>query len=185
MTRWFAQLTAHGVIDSPDVGQNGDLVIERQPGHVDLGTRADADWLTLTIIRHAAAWAAQAANLPGALLVWQFSQVAVPATALPALLERWDATGEPPVLSIIDFVLGEHTHTTCGMRAFVGHEIAVTFRLVVQARDAARTLARLARHAMMTGSLDTDVLFEAPGGQMLTLWLVWDPEAGNMVTATL
>lgn len=118
-------------------------------------------------------------------MVWTFSAVAVDMSELTALLDRWAETHEPPVLSIIALTLGKRRHETRGMETLVGFELAATFDGPAQSRDAARTLARLARYALMHGGIAQGSVFEAVDGRLLHLNWQDCPSATHMVTIAL
>lgn len=122
---------------------------------------------------------------PGLVVVWRFSGLSTEVSQLPTLLARWQETGEPPLLSIIDLTLGHSRHFTRGMAAFVEFELAVIFHGPVYSRLAARNLARLARYALMHGGLSQDSCYEATDGS--TMRLIWSDDASpeNMVTIDL
>jgi hypothetical protein len=137
------------------------------------------------MIRHVL-WIAEA--LSGGVqfrLTWEFSSVAIQSTEIRALRDRWDETDEPPLLSIIDLQMGERRHATHGLAVFGGHELAVEFDDRERSRDAARILARLARHALMNGGLARNLGYEGLGGRPLRL--VWPDEVclPAMVTIVL
>lgn len=115
-------------------------------------------------------------------LVWRFSSVSTKCAELGDILTRWDTTGEPPILSFIGLDLGDCRHTTRGLTAFFGYEIAAKFFDASTARHAARNLVRLARYALMHGGLSRAESYQATDGA--TLDLIWSdsPTSGNVVT---
>jgi hypothetical protein len=121
----------------------------------------------------------------GATLVWTFSSVAVTIGTLRTLLDAWDETGQPPVLSIVGLELGDHRHDIIGVEAFAGHKLSAEFVDPARSRDAARNLARLARHAVVNGALDRRAVYEGVESRVLSLR--WPPDAGSpdMVTIVL
>lgn len=90
-------------------------------------------------------------------LIWQFSQVSIACNDLAVLADRWEETGEPPVLDIIGLRLDpaecDGRHRTHGLAAFVGYEMAARYTLPGDSELAARTLARLARNVLMCGAI--------------------------------
>lgn len=117
-----------------------------------------------------------------AQITWVFSSVVLSVCDIGAALSRWDDTGEPPLLSIIAIDIGHESHVTRGMAAFTGYEFAARFSDPSQSRDAARNLARLARHAMLMGELRQDADYEAIDGHPLRLTWQDSPGEPRMVT---
>ncbi len=116
-----------------------------------------------------------------ATLAWSFSPVMLRVADLTALLHEWDQTGDPPILSIISMTLGTDRHETKGLAGFIGYELAAHVATADTSRDAARNLARLARHALVNGGLDRSTAYEGVEGQQLHL----DWSTPDMVTIRL
>jgi hypothetical protein len=152
-----------------DLVPHHDLLIERRGSVVQLGVKAATAPLTLQIIYAIMLCVDQSAVRRDAKLIWSFSSVAIEVAELGALIERWDETGEPPLLSIIALVLGKDRHVTRGMTVFVGYELAAQVADPAQSRNAASNLARLARHAIINGGLAVDTLYDAVDGDPLRL----------------
>jgi hypothetical protein len=168
--RWAGQIEA-------------DVIAERVDAGVRVGIEGGTGLLSLTTIRHVL-WIAEA--LSGGVefrLTWDFSSVAIQSTEIRTLRDRWDETDEPPLLSIIDLQMGERRHATHGLALFAGHELAVEFDDPGRSRDAARILARLARHALMNGGLARNLVYEGLGGHPLRL--VWPDELCLQVIVTI
>lgn len=93
------------------------------------------------------------ADLKLASLKLPFSGQITQSADAVALVEAWQETAEPPILSIIQLVLGapEVGHKTYGLVAFADYELSVRFNDPVYSRDAARDLARLARYVLAHG----------------------------------
>jgi hypothetical protein len=118
-------------------------------------------------------------------LFWAFSSVAIGSAELSPLLRRWDETDEPPVLSIIALKLGNTRHFTQGLAPFAGHELAVRFVDPERARDAARSLVRLARHALMKGGIARNTTYQGVDGRALHLEWPTSEALPKMVTIVL
>jgi hypothetical protein len=162
-----------------------DLVIERHDNIVWLGVKETETKLTLKILHRIMQLVGHSAVRRDAKLMWSFSSVAIEVADLCALLDRWNETGEPPLLSIIALVLGDDRHVTRGMAAFVGYEIAAHFADPAQSRDAARNLARLARQAIINGGLAEDATYEAVDGHPLRIDWGHRDDAASMVNILL
>jgi hypothetical protein len=104
-------------------------------------------------------------------LTFPFSGQTTPASEAPALLDAWAETGNPPILSIIELVLGmsEFGHRTSGLAAFVGYELAARFLNEKDSRDGARDLARLARYILMNGDIKPQQVFLGVNGPIAIL----------------
>lgn len=104
-------------------------------------------------------------------LTFLFSGQTTQANDVPALLQQWNDTGDPPVLSIIALVLGAERvgHQTHGLAAFVGYELAAGFSDETFSRDAARDLARLARYILMSGDVRANQEFIGVNGSIVFL----------------
>lgn len=169
MNIFFADLDLGDDDDEYALVPHQDLLIERQGNIVRLGVADTAAKLTLQIVHSIMQTVDQSTVRRDAKLIWSFSSVSIVVSDLRALLDRWDDSGEPPLLSIIALVLGEARHVTRGLAAFVGHEIAAQFADPKQSRDAARNLARLARYAIVNGGLAKDATYEAIDGHSLRI----------------
>ena len=159
-----------------------DVLVEQVGGGIRLGVRGLDTRLTAATIRTIMKCAIDSRLGSNAKITWAFSSVAVSVGDLGAMLSRWDDTGEPPLLSIIALDIGADRHVTRGMAAFTGYEFAAQFSDSSQSRDAARNLARLARHALVTGDLRRDVDYEGIDGRPLQLMWHDISNAPRMVT---
>jgi hypothetical protein len=159
-----------------------ELLFERHGDQVQIGLAGTSRRPSVKDLFKIMQWVAQHPGAAKTRLMWTFSSVAVDVSELPSLLDRWIETGEPPILSIIALEIGPHRHTTRGMDVLVGFELAAEFRDSSQSRDAARTLARLARFALMNGGLTADSRFESADGRLLHLNWRDAPGAIKMVT---
>ena len=118
-------------------------------------------------------------------LEWCFSGVCLTYDEAMSAAQSWAGTGEPPVLSIIAIKIGQEAHDTMGLEPLIGYELQIKFANTSLSRDAARNLARLARHALSNKGLDRRVVFEGVGGVMLrTRWPSIDA-SGQPVTIFL
>ncbi len=181
MIKWFGTLKPCYKGRTFALGRLDGLIVNASSDTIIFGVDNEDEFLTAESLKGVMRWILQSHINDGAKLHWRFSSVVMPVVELANLLQRWDETGEPPLLSIIDLVVGEDQHLTGGMAAFVGYEIAAQFSTPEQSRDAARILGRVARHALMTGGLDRATVFEGFDGQALRL--DWDKP--KMVTIIL
>ena len=74
---------------------------------------------------------------------------------------------------------------TRGLEMFAGYELAVQFLAAEQSRDAARSLTRLTREALMNGRLVRNREYEGIDGRALHLDWSGPIEAPTMVTILL
>ncbi len=169
-TRWADQLEADFIADPAVTG-------------VRVGIDSATGLLPLTTIHHVLRIAGASSGGIEFRLTWVFSSVAIQSTEIRALRARWDETGEPPLLSIIDLKMGDRRHVTHGLAAFAGHELTAEFSDPGRSRDAARVLVRLARHALMNGGLVREIAYEGLDGR--PLHLVWPDEPPNAVMVTM
>jgi hypothetical protein len=181
--QFIAYLHLHNQEDGLCIVPSHDLLIERQDNIIRFGITEAAAPLTLRNIYSVMHLVAQSSIRRDTKLVWAFSSVAIEVAELPALLDRWDETREPPLLSIIALDLGKHRHVTRGMAALVGYEIAATFNESVHSHDAARNLARLARYAIMNSGLVVDAKYESVDGRLLNL--DWCDHASSPAMVTI
>ena len=172
MTFLFATLTADR-LSAYEIAN--DLALNRDAEALFIEPRADGSvW-----IGQSASSKAQPARLMGDILALfiatagfsqnnglriklLFSGVETRLADLQAIVDRWVETGEPPVMSIIGFRIGENDseHITVGLEPFVGGEIAVFYRNRVFERDALRDLARLVRHKLMGEKAEVGMRFD-------------------------
>jgi hypothetical protein len=183
--RIFAYLDLRDRDDGLCLVPHQDLLIEWQGNIVRLGVNQVAAPLTLKSLYTIMQYVEQSAVRRDAKLVWSFSSVVIEVGDLRTLLDRWDETREPPLLSIIALDMGAHRHTTRGLAAFVGYELAAKFDNAGQSRDAARNLTRLARHAIMNAGLSADTIYEAIDGSPLCLDWSGNQASPAMVTILL
>ncbi len=189
MITWLAY------VEPNDVGQLGqccaqwadhleaDFITDPVDGGVRVGIESGTGLLSLTTIRHVL-WIAEASSGDMQFrLTWHFSSVTIQSTDVRALRERWDETNEPPLFSIIDLKMGGRRHVTHGLAEFAGHELAAEFSDPARSRDAARVLARLARHALTNGGLVREIAYEGWDGHPLRL--VWPDELGGSIMVTI
>ena len=185
MIRWFASLEPRDEGRTCDLGRLDGLIVDASSDAIIFGVDNDDEFLSAVYLKAVMQWVRRSQIDDGAKLHWQFSSVAVPVVEMANLLQRWDETGEPPILSIIDLVVGQDQHVTGGMADFVGYEIAARFGAPEQSRDAARILGRLARHALMNGGLDRAVAYEGFDGRALRLDWTECSDKPKMVTIIL
>jgi hypothetical protein len=154
-------------------------------GVVRLGIDGDAAHIRLSDTRLVMQCVASNIRDRDARLVWTFSAVEIEIGDLQGLIEEWREADQPPVLSIVALNLGKHQHTIGGAEAFIGHQLSAEFSNPASSRDAARNLAILARHAMVTGTLDRHAIYEGVDRRVLTLKWSSDAESPAMVTIVL
>ena len=169
LNKYFADIDLSEGCDRFDLIPSDDLMIDRQGKIVRLGIKNAAALLTLTNLYSVMLYVERSAVSRSAKLIWSFSSIAVVVADLRPLLDRWDETGEPPILSIIALDIGDNRHLTRGLWAFVGYELAVKFDAPLQSRDGARNLVRLARYAIMNGGLTDEAVYQAIDGKALRL----------------
>lgn len=181
---WLASVT-------PVVGPHNGLyearlhhIARRDGDTIWLGTRAERPMPATVLLELMLMVDALVVNR-SASLTWAFSSIVVPVADLRGLAEAWGSTGEPPVVSIIDLQLGDDRHLTHGLIPFLGHELEVRFGDPVIARDAARNLMRLARHALATGELLRRLDYTGVDGEALELRWSMDDNRTIMVTILL
>jgi hypothetical protein len=116
-------------------------------------------------------------------VIWAFSSVAIPVADLCTILDRWNTTGEPPLLSIVALEIESNQLATRGLAAFIGYEIAARFGDQAKSRSAAQIVSRLARHALMHGGLAADAAYEAVDGQRLRL--DWSARSAAQAVVTI
>jgi hypothetical protein len=160
-----------------------DLFVEQKDTMIWVGIRDDNRLSRLNALYAIMKWASQFTLAQESKLVWTFSSVELEIGTLPALLDRWDETGEPPLFSIVALKPGERRHVTWGLADLVGFELAVRFGASSQSHDAARQLTRLARHVLMTGGIARDATYEALDGSKLHL--EWTPDSGSTRLITI
>lgn len=191
MIKWLARLEADRPVQLSDILRHhpglphapaSHLVADQQDDHVRVGVLDHDELVTLALAREMFTWAAAASKDIEFRFVWMSSQVETASTDLSVLQCRWDETEEPPVLSIIALELGQRLHVTRGLAPFVGHEVAVRFAKFEQSRDAARSVVRLARAALMNGPIVRHCDYEGIDGRTLDLHWSDDGETPAMVT---
>ena len=161
------------------------LITDQAKDHIRVGI-ASFDGLLSLSVAHQIFTCAEAASANADLkLIWHSSSVETHSIELARLMQRWNETQEPPVLSIVALDLGEQRHVTRGLQMFAGYELAVRFKESETARDAARTLARLAREALINGRILPDRTYEGLAGRALHLEWSGNDEAPPMVTIVL
>ena len=183
MIKWFARVEPRDEGRSYDLGRLDGLIVDASSDGIIFGVDDEDEFLTVARLKAVMQWVRRSHIDDGAKLCWQFSSVVLPVEDLDGLLQRWDETGEPPLLSIVDLIVGDDQHITGGMATFVGYEVATRFGAAEQSRDAARILGRLARHTLMTGGLDRATVFEGFDGQ--TLRLDWTECTGRPKLVTI
>jgi hypothetical protein len=194
MIKWLATITpcdeetGQALIDvwMRESGRSSNKVIGDCNGvEARLGIETVDPLLQLPLVRSVMNCVDGSAVDRGATLVWAFSSVAVTIGTLRTLLDAWDETGQPPVLSIVGLELGDHRHDIIGVEAFAGHALSAEFVDPARSRDAARNLARLARHALVNGALDRWAVYEGVESRVLTLRWLPDAVSPDMVTIAL
>jgi hypothetical protein len=181
MITWFARIEPCDDATHRDVGARLGLLVKQDGDGLLVGVERQN--LTVSMLRSTMRSIALSRVSHDAMLIWAFSSVAIPVVDLARLLQRWDETGEPPVLSIIALDSQKNSHVTRGLAALVGHEFAVRFDRRSHVRNAARNLIRLARYAMMNGGLARDVIYEGVDGEVLRL--EWADSATSPVMVTI
>ncbi len=137
------------------------IVSENREASIKISVRnwQDADRAErIAIVRDVMAIAAALPESPQALLIWTFSGVALPRTALASLLDSWSDAAKVPVLALIGLDIdartdgGRHGIATRGLQALVGNEIEALYEDHAR-RDLAILVARLAHEAITTGPI--------------------------------
>jgi hypothetical protein len=135
------------------------LIIEAQSGaRVRFGHGSwDAQTQSSKLL-HVQALFMALSDLKSASLTLLFSGQTIQSADAAGLVETWQETHEPPVLSIIALVLGEPQvgHMTHGLSSFVDYELSTRFSDPAHSRDAARDLVRLARYVLAHGDMRAD-----------------------------
>ena len=195
MIKWLAQLVPWTAacedaltqgLKRPVVDLQDRLHIKRLGTVLWLGTESeDEELLHLSTVRQAMQIVDQCAAECTAVMRWAFSSVRVSVNELAPLLRRWDETSEPPILSIIDLQIGDAQHMTNGLKVFIGHEIAARFADENKSRDAARSLARLSRYALIHGRIDPSIEYHLLDGHPLDLKWTGAEEPEKLVTIVL
>jgi hypothetical protein len=139
--------------------------------------------VAISVLKYVASWRA-------CRLTWRTSEIVVESDMAGTLLTRWAETNEPPILNIVR-ICWDHseatpeTLTTLGLFPFVRQEIRVQFHPPHGDHYAARTLARLARHALMEGPIADGHKFAGIDGETLCAKHVHDNAAGTMINVRL
>jgi hypothetical protein len=171
------------------LGADADPALERTSDHVGTNVRLGVDkgdaLIGLLLVKSVMASIAENANDRDLTLTWEFSQVSVAIVNLPILLDQWEDSGQPPVLSIVALELGKSSHHVRGVEAFAGHRLSVNFGDPAQSREAARNLARLARYALVNGAIDDQLAYEGVNGEILALRRIAGGRSTDVVTIIL
>jgi hypothetical protein len=162
-----------------------DLLAEKTDDHVRVGIDNNVDLLPLAVAHRIFACAASLSTDIDFKFLWISSSIETRSTELPGLIGRWNETEEPPVLSLLALELGEWRHLTRGLTMFAGRDLEVRFSQAERSRDAALSLARLARYALMTGVIARDRAYEGIDGRALRLDWHDDLKSSTMVTIVL
>jgi hypothetical protein len=146
--------------------------------------------LTLDDVRVAITVLQYVASRRACRLTWRTSEIVVESDIAGTLLTRWAETNEPPILNIVRICWDHNkatpeTLTTLGLFPFVGQEIRVQFHPPRDDHYAARTIARLARHALMAGPIADGHKFAGIEGETLRAQHVHDNAAGTMINVRL
>jgi hypothetical protein len=118
MNNVFASLDLATVAEIDVISPHG-LGISRQGTLLQFDIDDPSSGLTLDTVYAAMQWVEQSAVPRHVRLIWSFSSIAVPVAEVRRLLDCWDETGEPPLLSIIALELGDYRHVTRGTAAFI------------------------------------------------------------------